>query len=456
MEQKYIDMVEKISKMIYCNKMDWEKCESYIKELKPYINDRYDIDDCILSHFISEHHNGKDLLRLVKLFIENGFDVNGNNGRNGASCLHELCWSTYDEYILQIAELLLDAGADSTLPYDENEVEDTDKEKGVLDSISWKRGYWTIGSCESANIFEAYYKMIQRHHKRKDYHGIRSFREAVGLEITKVEKIAIKETMLEENMFEGLIFWSHEIPIVVCRQPEIYIYPQILEEAKDRIDVSNEFALIIGKKIKGLQYTCALSARLSFDNEKTVMLCNNYLMCGNERGVLRYKIVDSKERTKLVVGDIVRNIYFRDGCSYADSVRKYTVYNCFIQLKNGEVLHLYPKVTHRKANIRFEEYDFSMCDKLCKRLVSEELVVSHIEREGNECGWIELESQGKYVYLVPEGKWESETDLYLIISKDKMDNPTNLYCDESSMEPMICEYRPIEAKVLYQKSLCFN
>lgn len=41
-------------------------------------------------------------------------------------------------------------GAYSTLPYDENEVEDTDKEKGGLDSINWKRGYWIIGLCESA------------------------------------------------------------------------------------------------------------------------------------------------------------------------------------------------------------------------------------------------------------------------------------------------------------------
>ena len=60
-----------------------------------------------MSDFMYDFSRGDRLLKFVRLFLENGFDVNGNNGRNGALCLHELCWSTYDEYILQIAEVLL-------------------------------------------------------------------------------------------------------------------------------------------------------------------------------------------------------------------------------------------------------------------------------------------------------------------------------------------------------------
>lgn len=201
MKQKYKDLIKSIRNTIYKNKIDWDICESYVKKLSPVINEQLD-DECILSDFMYDFSRGDRLLKFVRLFLENGFDVNGNNGRNGALCLHELCWSTYDEYILQIAEVLLDKGADSTLPYDENE----ESKAGVLNTIAAKMSYWTIGSCETANLFTAYYKMIERQQQNKVYHGIRAFREAVGLKITKVEKIAIDEDLFEDNMFEGLIF----------------------------------------------------------------------------------------------------------------------------------------------------------------------------------------------------------------------------------------------------------
>ncbi len=45
---------------------------------------------------------------LTEIFFENGFDVKENSGHNGASCLLQLCRSFYDQYILDVAELLLD------------------------------------------------------------------------------------------------------------------------------------------------------------------------------------------------------------------------------------------------------------------------------------------------------------------------------------------------------------
>ena len=295
MEQKYKDIIRSTRKILYKNKIDWETCEAYVKKLSPVINEQLD-DECVLSSFMHDFYSGDGLLKFVSLFLENSFDVNGNNGRNGALCLHELCWSTYDEDILQIAEVLLDKGADSTLPYDENEAEEN--EAGVLDTIGFKMSYWTSGSCETENLFTAYYKMIERHQQNKDYHGIRAFREAVGLKITKVEKISISDNLPKDNTFEGLIFWSANTPIAVFKQPELYIYPQVLEEAKERVDISDEFTQIIGSKIKGLQYTCAHSARLNFDNGKTVMLCNNYLMDDKKKSVSRYKIIDSNSELK--------------------------------------------------------------------------------------------------------------------------------------------------------------
>lgn len=441
MDKKHIKTIDNIRKLIYDKEVDWEKIESYVKELKPCINEEYD-DGCILSYFINGFYYGKNLLKLVKVFMDNGFDVHKNDGKNGAMCLHELCWSTYDEYTLQIAEVLLDAGADSTINiYDEDEDEESG---GILDSIGWKLAEWTVGSCECANMFEAYYKMIERHQNGKDYHGIRAFRDAVGMEITKVEKIAIEDSMSGENMFEGLIFWSHEIPIVANKNPEIYIYPQILEEARERIDVSVEFSTIIGRKVKGLQFTSATFARLKFDNDITVILCNNYLMNKDKKRVARYKITNGNEKIKLKFGDGIKCIYFREGYSYADSVRKYDIRNCFIQMEQGDIYHVYPKATHHHANLRFEKFDFNMCENLRKKLKQDNYVISHIEKNGSAYSWMELECEGKYIYLVPDGTWEGGMELYLMISKNKIEDPKRYGVDERKLEPMECEYREIK------------
>ena len=439
MEQKYKDIIKSIRKILYKSKIDWEACESYIKRLTPAINEQLD-DECVLSYFMHDFYRGDGLLKFVRLFLENGFDVNGNNKRNGALCLHELCWSTYDEYILQIAEVLLDKGADSTLPYDESEAEED--VFGVLDTIYGKMSYWTIGSCETANLFSAYYKMIERHQQKQDYHGIRAFREAVGLKITKVEKIAIDDNLPKDNSFEGLIFWSGKTPIAVFKQPEIYIYPQVPEEAKERIDISDEFTEIIGAKIIGLQYTSANSARLNFDNEKTVMLCNDYLMDGKRESISRYKFIDSNSELKLSVGDKIKNLYLRDSTSYASHVREYTAKECFVQLGKGNIFHLYPKVTHRKAGLRDEEYDFNMCDRLCKRIKLDNLVVSHIEMNQKACYWMELKNEETYVYIVPEGIWEGETRMCILVSGKQIEDPT--CCEEKKLKPMIVEYKYIK------------
>ena len=48
--------------------------------------------------------------------------------------------------------------------------------------------------------------------------------------------------------------------------------------------------------------------------------------------------------------------------SYEDKQgnKKYIAEECFVQLDKGNIFHLYPKVTHKKASLRNEEYDFNM------------------------------------------------------------------------------------------------
>ncbi len=81
-----------------------------------------DGDDTLLSEVIAgfgRHEqttgqpcNGKALADIVRLFLQRGFDVRGQNGRTGAVCLVMLMFALYDDAMLSIADMLLEAGAD--------------------------------------------------------------------------------------------------------------------------------------------------------------------------------------------------------------------------------------------------------------------------------------------------------------------------------------------------------
>ena len=63
-------------------------------------------DENLLSNIILEfgvYHKkgiGQKLEQIINYFLENGFDVNRDDGRYGISCLNALEWSTFDQYTI--------------------------------------------------------------------------------------------------------------------------------------------------------------------------------------------------------------------------------------------------------------------------------------------------------------------------------------------------------------------
>ena len=100
--------------------------------------------------------NGRYLPELTRFFLENGFDVHEDEGRHGAACLQNLTWSSYDQYILEAAKILLEAGADPNVVLYGDE--------SALDWVSVKiSGSYVEHDEDAVHLFEKMYDMMKEY-----------------------------------------------------------------------------------------------------------------------------------------------------------------------------------------------------------------------------------------------------------------------------------------------------
>lgn len=286
----------KLSALLSKKVIDWEKAETIIKSLGDHINDNYvecphdDDNDTLLSKLYFESHSykrGEMLLKLTKLFLQYGYDVHANNDLNGSICLHKLCWASYDKYILHIAELLLDAGANTHI-----KIED-DFEDGILNSISWKLGAWNIGCYNTANMFEAYYQMIKAEQAGENYRGIRDVSDCLDLIVTKVECSGVPSVSKNRTTFgDFIVIWFGKIPLILDKKIELISNPNRACKGNYYVDMSFEFSEIIGKKFIKYKFSDAGCVSMFFENDIKLVLSNNW-PC-DEKDITGYLDIKSK------------------------------------------------------------------------------------------------------------------------------------------------------------------
>jgi hypothetical protein len=95
-------------------------------------NDEY--EETVLSEVlqnVKSSENGYKIPIIVQHFINKGYDVTINKGRNGGYALSRLLWSSHDKYILDAAVILIEAG--SAITY-----ENGDGSDGVLGDLDCK------------------------------------------------------------------------------------------------------------------------------------------------------------------------------------------------------------------------------------------------------------------------------------------------------------------------------
>lgn len=266
--------------------------------------------DCSLYH-------GEALHELIRFFIDHGFDVQ----RFGAECLFELCFSTYDNWVLLNAELLIENGADLN-----GKDEDGDT---VLDWVGWKLGDWYTGSFRSGNLFCAFYEMVKAAMNGDEFHGIRDFDVCIGHKVTRIEKIIIDETAQlkkddeQVRFHEGLLIWCDDMPLYVNKIPEFYVCPIKAEKAQNRIDVSDQFARYIGAEIEELYFVDAGTALIRFRGIADTILFGYCKRVTYEKSY-GYLCASREIDRNILQSASVERLLFSDCKGYGDKVTQYS------------------------------------------------------------------------------------------------------------------------------------
>lgn len=405
----------KLYKELNKKKIDWEKVETIIKENQDYINKFVD-EDCSLSecyHYF--YQQGKDALKLTELFLEYGFDVSANEGKNGASCLESLCWSLHDQYVLEIAELLLQIGADSTICFDE------EGEKGVLDSIAWRSGDWMTGEYENANLFEAYYELVDRAQNNKEYAGIRSFRNAVGSVVNHIEKIRVPMELRDGNDVRTsyLLCCDDGKIVVVSDFVEFMVNPYAKEDAIEVTDVSNDFASIIGAKIKGLRFQSNSQARLNFDNGMSLLIAGKGALKNDELESW-ISIVETKMPKLPPTGTRINRVCFPGQVIHGNNFQYYEESSLILDFSD-EVFSLYSHMQHEYAvsTIRVERFNKEMIKNIRRGLDLHNLVLEEIHFRGEAIEWIRISCDKGMFYINSDGF----TSIGFYLAPYEIDNP---------------------------------
>lgn len=409
-------IIDGIKKEISRKKIDWELVEKYIASLGEQIN-FYNIEEeeSILSDLYGSHRKaGHVNERLTDLFIKHGFDVNSNEGKNGASCLSALCWSSYDKYILSIAEKLLDVGADSTISLEEEPNDDGDG-KGVLESISWKLGYWNTGEYDSANMFTAYYEMVDRHQKGKSYQGIRAFRDAVGDTVIRVEKLEVLNDKNEVRT--SYLFHCKNHQVIFSDYVEVMVNPYARDEAISIIDVSEEFQSVLGANIRGLRYFNSSLAKLNFDNGFALLVGYNS-SAGIEEPGAWLKVTTSAQAKLPEVGTPITEIKLWGNIRHAEKSTFYSEHTVVLSTQN-DVYGLYSHSTrYGEARVRVEGLETSLVAGLHRSLNIHNAILKHVEYANDAIRWIVIKCDEGMLYIVTD----HFTDIALFMSSHEIEN----------------------------------
>lgn len=282
MKYSHEKIIELLCEVIGRMPIDWDMFDKLLEKTEDINLLDTDAEETILSELLlrEEFYKKGNLLPVViRHFLDHGYDVKAHNGLNGGLCLSRLCWSyVQDEYVLDAAKVLLDAGA--PVEY-ERLFDDPEEVSGVSYDIEWKSGgAWVVyGDYSWANVLEAYDAIVDAVKNHKDYRNISSYLDCVGSRLTKCGLISEAGDLIRTNSrtdFDGsLVFWFDDKPLVIRKHIDFIVNPYYVTENESVYsDVSDNFRPILGGILQKVQYVDQCICYFDFDNGYRIIFTN--------------------------------------------------------------------------------------------------------------------------------------------------------------------------------------
>lgn len=407
--------VDKLEKIISKSVIDWDLFDHTLTGL-PDINTRHE-EDTILSELYHYCPDGTVLIEITKRFLANGYDVRANDGLNGSQCLHNLCWATFDRYILDAAKLLLEAGARTDLPLDMDE-RNIEEDEGVKESISWRlSGDWVEGNYTVANIFEAYWTIIEAFEAGNDYHSISSFEDCIGESFIRAGYIPSNEekAMITSNQltfFDGqIVLWFGKKPLVISKYIDFVVNPLVVGENKGALDCADTFFKpLLNAKLTRFFFIDQCTAQLLFDNGMCLLLSSiDYRDKENRRGF--FEIRNHAEDVN-ILNKQIRKVVLTPGKTYSDSCREFGENSIALFCDNEAfLLHGYPEGYSRSHEIRIVECSQQFISAYKRSVVLPDLVTEKTFSHNRKLAGIRMSCGSKYFNIFVDSYQELKMKL---------------------------------------------
>jgi len=203
-----------------------------------------------LAEVILDAH-GENLVPIIRFFIEHGFDVGKMDGKFGAECLSNVCFSSFDKHFVDAGRELIRAGAVDVVMNGEN----------ALDAAMTEGSYQEC--CEHNYIlgsyFETYIKMLEALHEgdTESYYG--TLHEAEGKTISHVyaAKPSDDSTFIDmknhSNTYTATLYFEYDDGFMaVDRYTSIWTAGRL--PSGNTEDVSKKFKDILGRRVKKINF----------------------------------------------------------------------------------------------------------------------------------------------------------------------------------------------------------
>lgn len=418
-----------LGKILEKKSIDWELFDRELGKI-PDINAIYE-EDTILSELYHECPNGTILVEITKRFLENGYDVAANGGLNGALCLSNLCWATYDKYILDAAKLLLAASANTKLPIDDNDGESS----GVKGSISWRLGGdWVNGDYTVANIFEAYWELVEAYEAGRDYKSICTFEDCIGQPLLSAEIISSKSIISKPPLtaFDGhLVLWFGDKPLVISKYIDFVVNPVYAMDNKPKAAPANQYLQpFLNAKLSQFVFVDQCTAQLQFDNGMYLLLSSSDYR--NKES--RYGFFEICKDTPVDLnGEEIDSIALTPGKTYSDSSDRFSEHSlALICDDKAFLLHRYPEGYSKHFEIHIIKCSRQFVADYKRKLVLSDLKCEKLFLRHYKLSGIRIACGTKYFYLFADERDE----LHLKLTEDKISSWQTLSGDRTSEKLM--------------------